>query len=457
MRRRPRGGRRRNTYSAARPPPGVGDADEMEGAASADDPEMWRAAIAKCGEALRHNPDDVEAHRAMAYSYVLLGNHDEAVRCYDRAIERDELNPSLREDRGDSLYALERYEDAAASFADASRLNPSGHKARIKGAHMAHLMGRHDEAAAVFDDVISSFDGEAAADAVMFKAEMLENMGKHDEAAEALGRALEKDPGNDMLRARRAEALDAAGHGKEAVAEYKRSLRGRPKSARTLFNAGVALARQGRYADALEQFDKGMAINDTDGSTHRMRGDLLENVGRAKDAVEAYKRAVEIDPTDSLAFYNMGTALAGMGRHARAASAFRTAIRLRPSHAKSHGNLGTALYEMGKYRKALEAYGEAIRLNPRDAGAHYNSGLALFSLGRFGEAAKCYKRALEIDPGHYEARNSLKQAMVAKKAAKNAIPGGIVRAPTGMIILERVGKKEPRPRKKAKKAKKGGK
>lgn len=420
-------------YSAPCAPVGVGR-KRREGKVE-DDPEKWEATIALCREKIRHDPNDVEAHKMMAYSHALLGDGDESLRCFKRAVEKDELNPELRNDMGDTMYNLHRYKDAGAAFAEAWRLDQSNHVYRLKEAHMLRMTDRHDEAAAVYDKLIPTLKGEAAAEALVHKGDMLHDLGEHNGAVKAFREALDAWPDFAPARTGLAMALDMVGRGKEAVSEYKKSLKASPKSAQALFNLGVALAKQGRYAEALVQFDKGMAIDDTDGSTHRMRADLLDRAGRPKEAVASYRRAVEIDPSDSLSYYNMGTTLAQMGRPAGAVSAYRRAIRLRPSHGKSYGNLGAVLYDLGKYKKAFKAQREAIRINPRDAGAHYNAGLALFSLGRFEASARYHRKALKIDPGFAPARGSLKQAEEAAKSIKDFGTGKMVARGPGMLIF----------------------
>ena len=421
-------------YSAPRAPAAVKGRNKNRGPTK-DDPEQYEATIAICREKIKHDPNDVEAHRMMAYSHALLGDGDESLRCFKRAVERDELNPELRNDMGDTMYNLERYGDAAAAFGEAWRLDPSNYVYRLKEAHMMRMTDRCDEAAAAYDGLIPTLKGKAAAEALTHKGDMLDDLGKHERAVEVFREALEADPDFAPARTGLAMVLDTIGRGNEAVSEYKKSLKASPKSAQALFNMGVALAKQGRYAEALAQFDKGMAIDDTDGSTHRMRGDLLDNLGRPREAVKSYKRAVEIDPSDSLSYYNMGTSLAQMDRPKAAAAAYRRAIRLRPSHGKSYGNLGAVLHDLGRYKEALAAQREAIRINPEDAGAHYNAGLALFSLGKLGAAEKSHRRSLEIRPDFAPARDSLEQVLAARKAVKELGAENVVLRGDGMIIL----------------------
>ena len=409
-----------------------------------DNPEQYEATIAICREKIKHDPNDVEAHRMMAYSHALLGDGDESLRCFKRAVEKDELNPELRNNMGDTMYNLKRYGDAAAAFGEAWRLDPSHYVYRLKEAHMLRMIDRHDEAAAAYDALIPTLKGKAAAEALTHKGDMLDDLGEHEKAAEVFREAVDADPEFAPARTGLAMVLDTLGRGKEAVSEYKKSLKASPKSAQALFNMGVSLAKQGRYAEALAQFDKGMAIDDTDGSTHRMRGDLLDNLGRGRDAVRSYKRAVEIDPSDSLSYYNMGTSLAQMGRLKAAVAAYRRAIRLRPSHGKSYGNLGAVLFDLGRYKEALAAQKEAIRINPDDAGAHYNAGLALFSLGRLGASEKRHRRALEIRPDFAPARDSLEQVLKARRAVKRFGAENVSMFGGGLIISGGGGRKKGR-------------
>ena len=84
-------------------------------------------------------------------SLANLGRHQEALACYDRAIE---INPRLVEpwsNKGASLRNLGRYEEALASYDRAIEINPRYGEAWCnKGVELGNL-GRYPEALACFE------------------------------------------------------------------------------------------------------------------------------------------------------------------------------------------------------------------------------------------------------------------------------------------------------------------
>src|SRR5579871_6346823 len=95
----------------------------------------------------------------LGLALAALGRHDEALRAFDTALQRQPNDAQLWWQRGNALLAIGRAADALASFEHTRRLDPSHGDAAYKCGHILHGLKRYDEALAHLD-VSRALQGE---------------------------------------------------------------------------------------------------------------------------------------------------------------------------------------------------------------------------------------------------------------------------------------------------------
>jgi tetratricopeptide (TPR) repeat protein len=121
-----------------------------------------------------------------------LGNHQEAIKAYDKAIE---IKPGYYEawnNKGTTVALLGKHEEAITCFNKVIEINPESYEAWYnKGATLA-LEGKLEEAIQSYNKVIAM--KPYMYEAWNRKGEVLEKLGKHEEAIQCYDKALQINP-----------------------------------------------------------------------------------------------------------------------------------------------------------------------------------------------------------------------------------------------------------------------
>jgi lipoprotein NlpI len=106
-------------------------------------------AIQDFDQAIRLQPDYADAYFNRGDAHRRKGEHDQAIRDFDKALQlKPELGDRVAWDRGVSLFSLQRFDEAAQSFAQRAKADPSDAYAPI-WQYLAQTCGHRDGAAAL--------------------------------------------------------------------------------------------------------------------------------------------------------------------------------------------------------------------------------------------------------------------------------------------------------------------
>lgn len=135
--------------------------------------------LSGCGEA----PPAVQRDNALDEAVRAMGDgeHAEALKQIDAAIELDPGGAHLHQVRGSVLFHLERYPDAVAAYDQALKLNPRNAEAALGAALALRMMDREGEALARLKVAEDLFAYRLAnpPDPERFSEEYLENAAIH--------------------------------------------------------------------------------------------------------------------------------------------------------------------------------------------------------------------------------------------------------------------------------------
>jgi len=402
--------REKRTGAAARPD-GRDTAELLQIKARVlQDQDDHAGAVKTLRAAVRLARDDAMLHAELAYNFQMLGDYGQALASANRAIKL--------EDRTALAWAT-------------------------KGAALAQLPDRHDEAVEALQTAMNLQQGDAWPMVVL--AGVYKDDGKLAEAERWFRAAIEAQ--HDYMPARRGlgDTLRLLGRNDEAYASLETAVALAPEDVRARRLLGYALLSANRLDDALATFEGALEVSHSDPN---VTGDIVSVLARLGNFEEALKRgraAVRQHP-DSLAVkIALGSVLCDVGEFEEAVDLLRPAAEETPDNAKVSFWLGWALdnFDQGEHleeaRAALERavsidpipayrmelanvlrslgdasapgmYAEAIAALDSDSSDPWELafiGWCRYGRNEFDEAAGLYRRSLRIAPKEVTAQFDL--------------------------------------------------
>jgi tetratricopeptide (TPR) repeat protein len=149
-------------------------------------------------------------------------------------------------------------------------------------------------------------------------------------------------------------------------------------------------------------------------------GVVLDNAGQDQQALEKFKEAVEVAPTYWGAWLNIGLLEAKRGRYEEAVTAFRNVLLHQPGHPQALMSLGLSLYHLQEFTQAEQVFDQATRGDPTSAIAWKRLGIVRLVQRRPAEAA--LREAISLDPSNPELRRLLTRATAMQPGSPSAGP-----------------------------------
>lgn len=167
-----------------------------------DEADLERA-LAALDRARSLVPDDPEVLRALAMNQRRLGNREESLSLFERALDGNPNDAGTWVQRGDLLLFLGRFDEALESIRQAQRLDPLSHRIGRRLADAYWAVGRAEEALAQLRDTLRQHPEVAAAYGAM--SSYLIRLGRSAEAMRYLQAQRRLDPDSPIRWMRECE------------------------------------------------------------------------------------------------------------------------------------------------------------------------------------------------------------------------------------------------------------
>ena len=332
------------------------------------------AAALRNAEALDSN--DPRWPYFLAIHDIFEGHLEEAIAALDRVLVLTPGDLAARIRRGDTLFDLDRIDDAETEYRRILSLNPN-----YSAAHFG--LGR-----------------------VAFQR------GELQSAIERFRTALRGQPEGSVVHHHVGLALRRLGRREEAGDELNR-------------NQHVRIAFPDPLFASLQRLNVSREAYFKRGTQAMRRGDLQE-------ALLAFQEADAALPNDSITLFNLGMVLIELGDKARAEERMRSAIEFDPDYREPHFNLALILAERNDLRGAERHFRRATEIDPEDLEARVRLAEVLSRLDSLNEAIELLEEVLAIDqalPMAQLALGAAHQAAGDRQAARTALLNVLEAAP----------------------------
>ena len=261
-------------------------------------PGQGRELLEQAQAASRDNPAYREYFRGAAARY-LAGDRDEQGRRLQEAAALAPDDGFLARALGAWLSAVGNDEEALAWFDKALENDPGDYLAmRRKGVSLSRL-GRIDEALMWFDNALDANPHDAAS--MRNLGVSLSKSGRHEEAVAWFDRALAENPRDHAAMRQKGVSLSNLGRLEEALVWYDKALATNPTNTAALISKARTLIEARDYPAAVQAYDALLAM-DRNNPYHRLEKAIaLARMNRRAEAAEAVDQAYELpNPSESL-------------------------------------------------------------------------------------------------------------------------------------------------------------
>ncbi|MCX7842438.1 MAG: tetratricopeptide repeat protein [Clostridia bacterium] len=301
---------------------------------------------------------------------------------------------------GNTLFKLNRYEQAIESYRKALEINPNLEYACENTARAFIAMGKKIEALEYYRRIVENDIGNPNAHYILGK--LLGELNIFDEAAAELKECTRLNANFHEANEELGKLLSKAGRYEEAEAYFRIVVKNKPKSYKAHYNLGAALYKLNKPEQAVECFRTAIELEPESYKSYYNLAMALDELGRQDEAAKAFKRVIELKDDFIDAYNNLGIMLSTQGKHLEALNVYVKGLKKNPEEYSLYFNMGITLSDMGRYPEAVEAYKNAIEIKPDEYEIHYHMGAALMEMKRYSEAAEAYKTALKVKPSDSE-------------------------------------------------------
>jgi tetratricopeptide (TPR) repeat protein len=347
-----------------------------------------------------HKVDEFDAEKMIneGQSFRVLGQFEEAMSCFDKALEIDPKNVRAWISRGNLFLDQKLFNEAISCYNKAIEIEPGNKKYWY---NIGFALQKSDK----FEESLEYFNYSLKIDpkyvkALTAKGSSLSQLSRYEEALLCVDKALEINPEYvDALR-EKGVALDELNKKEEALIFFDKAIEISPENALFWFDKGVVLDQLCKYKDAIICYNKATLLNPEYYQAWMNEGIVFEKTENIEKALVCYTKVTEIITENKLAWFRKGNILSKFKKYNEAIYDYNKAIELDSDFPEAFINRGVCYFKKEAFPEALVNFERAVILDPDDQRSWYYKGITLQKLARHDEAIICFERVLKIDPGN---------------------------------------------------------
>ncbi len=373
-----------------------------------------RDAVDEAQQALKSNPDDLNARRVLAHIYTQqIGdaqtNHvDEnmarkAIEQYKYITQKDPKDIESLVMMGRLDRVVDDSVSAEAAFKQALTAEPDNEDATVGLASVYADRGDPKSASALLEKLAQKNPSQRA---LVLLASNYESMHEYSLAADAYKKAVNLDPSRSELKQAMAQDEALAGRYDDALATYHDLMQANAQDPQPYLRSAQIYREQKKMAEARQMIDKAKALDPENVEVLFADANLLADEGKTTDAIAALKSLLEKTARHTYDQQQRGARAEVLERlgvlyrqneqYDDSVASFRQISELDPDLAPRVEAQVIETYRLGKdYSKAQAASDAAAKKYPNDRTLTQTRAELLADEGKTGQAIAELKKLLD--------------------------------------------------------------
>jgi tetratricopeptide (TPR) repeat protein len=333
-----------------------------------------KKAVPLYSQALLYDGNDNAVALALGTAQRLAGLDNASLERLQELVKAAPESAAAWYQLGLTEAAMQRYDDAKASFVKAIELEPK--RLDLRAALGETMLAAHQPTGAltVFQEMIKADDaGVAAYDGI---ARSYAALGRPEDAEAALRDAVTRFPKNPIAYAALGRMLLVHKKDAEALKVLTDGTALAPTEPALLGDTAMAQWHLGKRDDAIATARRLVNARPRDGHAKFLLAMLIEDSGDNAQAITLYHEVLADDPNNADALNNLANCLIDSGKPKDAIPIARHALEIQPNSADISDTLGWALLKSNQMTEALMMLKTANTLRPRDQALMYHLAIA---------------------------------------------------------------------------------
>lgn len=291
--------------------------------------ERWDNAINSYKDALKANPDFIDALNNLSELYLRRNNYQEAKDLCLRliALEPDE-EKTYRNRLGRIYYAQQQMTDAITEYQRAIELDP-GSSANYYNLGLAYR----------------NLDPEKA---IFYYRKALTIAPKDTDSRENL----------NLLYL-------SLGRYEDAITECNSAIAADPTAPGPHINLGKVLTRQGRFEEAIQEYNTAIGMDPSNASLYSERANSYRHQDKFEEAIADYQQCNELEPLNSVYYNSLAYIYRTIGQYDKAIELFKKAIRLDKVRVNNYTGLASVLFLLRNFEETIANVQTALYINEK--------------------------------------------------------------------------------------------